>query len=365
MLVSLEIQNYRCFESLSLNLEKQSSSILIGKNGTGKSTLRRIFRILQEICDGDANIANLFSEEDLSFGGQKPISIRVTLELSDQKLHYNLQLGSAYKGHEFHVLSEEFKVNDDLHAERDKDGQVTVSPNTNDPTPWLSLRRQGLALPIVTTPPIAAFRNWFKDAVIISPVPTNMSGTSQQGASTLRTDASNFGDWFFGHLQNQPSLYTAFSKSIEQTMPDFHDFQNQDAGPKSKRAMVSFRDKTGFKIAFDELSDGEKCYMLGAVILSLAESGNLPFLFWDEPDNHMSLDEVQHFIRDLRRLEKKNCQVLITSHHPETIRCFSDDSTLVIGRPDRVSPSTIKLLKDVKRSGTDLINSLLLGEMEP
>jgi hypothetical protein len=65
---------------------------------------------------------------------------------------------------------------------------------------------------------------------------------------------------------------------------------------------------------------------------------------WDEPDNFISVVEIENFIFDLRRSFEKNGQFLATTHNPETIKCFSDNSTYMFSRRGHLEPTRIILV---------------------
>ena len=49
MLQRLYIHNFRCLENFELNLKDMPSALLIGKNGSGKSTIASALEIFQSI----------------------------------------------------------------------------------------------------------------------------------------------------------------------------------------------------------------------------------------------------------------------------------------------------------------------------
>ena len=53
MLQRLYVHNFRCLENFELNLKDLPSSLLIGKNGAGKSTIAFALEIFQSIGRGD------------------------------------------------------------------------------------------------------------------------------------------------------------------------------------------------------------------------------------------------------------------------------------------------------------------------
>jgi ABC-type multidrug transport system ATPase subunit len=115
-------------------------------------------------------------------------------------------------------------------------------------------------------------------------------------------------------------------------------------------------------VEFDALSAGEKCFFLSAYIVASNTSGYPVACIWDEPDNHLSLSQVGQFITSLRKMAKRNGQFIATSHHPETVRKFSDDNTFVLTRNSHLDPTLSKLLKNFNYEG-DLIDALIRDEV--
>jgi ABC-type cobalamin/Fe3+-siderophores transport system ATPase subunit len=96
------------------------------------------------------------------------------------------------------------------------------------------------------------------------------------------------------------------------------------------------------------LSDGEKCFFICALVLAANAAYGPIFCFWDEPDSHLAIDEVGHFITAIRRsFENVGGQVLMTSHNSETIRRFSDENTLVLLRESHLEPTRVKTLAEL------------------
>ena len=83
---------------------------------------------------------------------------------------------------------------------------------------------------------------------------------------------------------------------------------------------------------------------------------------WDEPDNHLSLSEVGQFIIGLRKMANRGGQFISTTHHPETIRKFSDETTFVLTRKSHLEPTVARQLADFPYNG-DLINALIRDEI--
>jgi predicted ATPase len=147
-------------------------------------------------------------------------------------------------------------------------------------------------------------------------------------------------------------------------MEDFQDFVNEIIGKDLKSLVVRFeKNKATLNVDFQDLSDGEKCFFLCAVVLAANKFYGPIFCFWDEPDNYLSLSEVGHFTTSLQRSFKNSGQILVTSHNPEAIREFSDENTFFLNRKSHLEPTLIRLLNDIPGTG-DLINALICGDIE-
>lgn len=146
-------------------------------------------------------------------------------------------------------------------------------------------------------------------------------------------------------------------------VPDIAEFRNDPTGKDAKSMNVHFAANAArLVVNFDDLSDGEKCFFLCAVVLAANKAYGPLFCFWDEPDNYLSLSEVGHFILSLRRSFQNGGQIIVTSHNDEAIRKFAEENTWVLDRKSHLEPTLIKLLEDIPVSG-DLINALICGDI--
>jgi predicted ATPase len=149
-------------------------------------------------------------------------------------------------------------------------------------------------------------------------------------------------------------------------MPDFASFEFVPRGERGKQLLVQFENEEKgspgvLPLDFTKLSDGEKCFFLSAVIAAFNRDSPV-FCFWDEPDSHLSLPEIRHFITELRRLTNLHGQFIATSHNSETIRSFSGESTIVFTRNSHLEPTVVRPLTEISYTG-DLIDALIRDEV--
>ncbi len=368
MLQRLYVHNFRCLENFELDLKEMPSALLTGKNGVGKSTIGYALEVLQKIGRGTNRVRELVLPTDFA-RGRSDVPIRFEIEvLLDKKLYkYVLALELPEGFRELRVFEEQLIVAGDTIYSREK-AQVTLYVTSQNREAQFLVDWHLVALPVIQEQsekdPLLTFRTWLTRTIILTPIPTLMRGDS--GGETLKPmrDGSNFGDWFRGLLSGYPAAYTQVEKYLRELMPDIRDFQNEATGKDAKSMVVRFETSNAtLSVSFKDLSDGEKCFFLCAVVLAANQFYGPLFCFWDEPDNYLSLSEVGHFVTSLRRSFKNRGQFLATSHNPEAILKFSNENTLVLDRKSHLEPTLIRLLSDIPING-DFVDALIRGDVE-
>jgi len=192
-----------------------------------------------------------------------------------------------------------------------------------------------------------------------------ISGDSTSETLQPNSQVTDFGAWFSGLLASTPAAYSRIDTYLRQVMPDLKDIKNPVIGKDSRSLVVQFSNGQGtMSIPFGDLSDGEKCFMICALVLAASDAYGPLFCFWDEPDSHLALPEVGQFVLSLRRAFQSEAQFIMTSHNSEAIRRFSDDNTLVLSRRNHLEPTIVRLLNTIQVSG-DLVSALIRGDVEP
>lgn len=368
MLQRLYVHNFRCLENFELVVKEMPSALLIGKNGVGKSTIAAALEILQGVGRGVNRVGKLVEPTDFA-RGRSDVPIRFEVEiLLDEKLYkYVLALELPEGWPELRVFEEQLTVAGNAIYSR-KEAQVTLYVTSQNREAQFLVDWHLIALPVIQEQsekdPLRTFKTWLARTIILAPIPSLMTGDS--GGETLKPmrDGSNFGEWFRGLLSGYPAAYTQVEKFLRELMPDMRDFQNEVIGKDSKSMIVRFENNNGtVSVSFKDLSDGEKCFFICAVVLAANQFYGPLFCFWDEPDNYLSLSEVGQFVTSLRRLFKNSGQFLATSHNPEAIRKFSNENTLVLDRKSHLEPTLVRLLSDISIKG-DLVDALIRGDVE-
>ena len=389
MLQRLYVHNFRCLENFELNLKDLPSSLLIGKNGTGKSTIASALEILQSIGRGINRVRQLIQAKDFNSGRSGvPIRFEIEVLLKEQLYKYSIALELSTENSkeirifEEHLLVEENPIysreasqvklyGDNIQSRTPQGNRIATPfssqfPLTNQLMPF-QVDWHLVALQLIQaqseTDPLYIFKNWLSRMIILAPIPSMMTGDSSGETLEPERNGSNFGEWFSGLLRRYPAAYTQIDRYLREVMPDIQDIQNEPIGKDAKSMVVQFESNNQtLSLDFKDLSDGEKCFFLCAVVLA-ANKYYSPFCFWDEPDNYLSLSEVGHFITTLRRSFKNSGQILVTSHNDEAIRKFSNENTFILDRKSHLEPTLVRLLSDLPLNG-DLVDTLIRGDIE-
>ncbi len=368
------VHNFRCLENFELPISGLSSVLLIGKNGSGKTAVGLALEVLQKIGRGTNRVGDLVKPKDLARGrADVPMRFEIEVELGAEVYAYTVAFELPKGGKELRVLEEKLEVDGEAVYVRQRERVDLVlrhvkSALLRDASQGtFEIAQSSVALPIIPlrADPQGVFRQWLARIVLLRPMPGVILGDSE--GETLEPDlrVTNFGDWFSGVLASAPSAYSKIDEYLKQIMPDLKDIQNPEVGTGVRSLVVRFsNEQASVKLLFADLSDGEKCFMICALVLAAQDAYGPLLCFWDEPDNYLALDEVGHFVLALRRAFHSGGQFIATSHNPEAIRAFSDDNTLLLHRRSHLEPTLVRKLSELHVRG-DLVGALIRGDVEP
>jgi len=363
------VHNYRCLENFELPIADRSSVLLIGKNGAGKSTVGFALEILQKIARGVNRVDDLVKPKDLAHGRTDvPMRFEIKLERGVHTFEYTIAFDLPLGFKELRVFEERLLVNGSPIFSRSL-AQVHLARTNQENEAKFRLDWHLAALPIVqeqtTKDPLFIFKQWLGRSLILRPMPSLIKGISEQETLQPNKEGTDFGAWFSGLLAYAPAAYGKIDHYLKQVMPDFNDIKNPVIGKDSRSLEVQFSNSLGnANIPFEDLSDGEKCFMICATVLAANAAYGPLICFWDEPDNYLALSEVGHFITALRKAFQSGGQFVTTSHNSEAIRSFSEENTFVLYRKSHLEPTNIQPVGELTING-ELVNALVRDDIEP
>ena len=371
MLHRIYIHNYGCLVNFDWNLTDIKSCLLIGDNGSGKSTVGRALRVLSQIAKGRNRIGELIKPED-TFLKNPELPVRFEIEVSFQgkRYQYSLALEFPEGFYELRVVEEMLRVDGSILFSRERASVWLGRDKGKNAVPAFSLDWHQAALPMIQprseADPLQVFRDFLSSMLLLAPLPPLMKGTSEGKTLSPEYNLADYGRWFSGVLAQYPGAYLSVDRFAKTVMPSFKGLRNIPVGPKASSLIVQFENERGqFSLPFEELSDGEKCFLACALVIAANEYYGPLFCFWDEPDNYLSVAEVGYVVMELRRAFESRGQLVLTSHNPESISQFSHNNTFHLYRRSRLEPTNIRCVKDLeeKNVGRDFITSYIRGDL--
>lgn len=343
----------------------RSSTLLIGKNGAGKTTVGRALEVLQKIARGTNRVGELVKPQDATRGRtDTPIRFEIEVELGKKIYGYGIALELPFGFKELRILEEKVTVDGKPVYTRDV-AKVHLARAGFDKEADFFVDWHLVALPIIQQPEIEVLKSWLARMLILRPVPSLISGDSDKETLEPNAQVSDYAAWFSGLLAQTPAAYSKIDEYLKQVIPDLKDIKNPAVGKDSKSLVVQFANELGsMSLSFSDLSDGEKCFMICALVIAANHAYGPMFCFWDEPDNYLAISEVGHFVMTLRKAFATGGQFIATSHNSEAIRRFSDENTLVLYRRSHLEPVVVRLLGDLQVAG-DLVSALVRDDIEP
>ena len=361
------IHNFKCLENFELPISGLPSALLIGNNGTGKTTVGLALEVLQKIARRKNRVGELVKPNDFSRGrSDVPMRFEIEIELQSRIYAYSIAFDFPEGFKELRVLDEKLLV-DGKPAYIRELARINVARAGRENEASFSLDWHLVALPTIQEQspqdPLFVFKQCLARMLILRPVPSLINGNSTE--ETLEPDlpVRDFGAWFAGLLAHAPSAYSRIDEYLKQIMPDLKDIKNPLIGKDSRSLFVQFTNNKGIlSLPFEDLSDGEKCFMICALVLAANEAYGPLICFWDEPDNYLALSEVGHFVIALRKAFQSGSQFIATSHNPEAIRSFSDENTFVLHRNNHLEPAMVRRLNELQVKG-DLVGAIIRGDL--
>jgi predicted ATPase len=168
--------------------------------------------------------------------------------------------------------------------------------------------------------PIAEFKRWLGASSHLRIDPVSISASARDQGDGLSRDASDFASFCRYILQERPDDMQRANAALREIIPGFQHLRMQSAG-RAKVLVATFRYSGGrpYDLDFDLLSDGQKALIVLYVVLH-GPARHQSVLCLDEPDNFVSIREIQPFLTELADVsDETGLQVLLISHSPEVI----------------------------------------------
>ena len=357
MLKRLYIDNYKCLTNFDIHFGELT--LLLGPNGCGKSAIFEVVGKLRDFIRGDARIGELFPSTDLTHWSTKPEQhFELEIDISGGRYLYRLVIEHKPERQLAWVTREELLFDDNpLFAFENGEVQLYGDDHSEGPKYSFDLTRSGFASVADDNDNIrlCAFRNQVRRFVTTFLEPKRMSNGSSSETDMLSSGGENFASWYQGRLQEDPRRISDSMDLLSDVLSGFVGLILVQRGSNYMELQAEFSSmgiETSSIYRFDQLSDGQRALIV--LYLLLFANDARCTLFLDEPDNYITLPELQPWLAEL----EDGCgdtlpQTILISHHPEAID-FLSHRTVWLGRDPESHTRILDVTNDTRLKTSEL-----------
>ena len=325
MLTRLYVDNFLCLVNFELTLDE--TNVLVGPNGSGKTSVLEALRRIQSLVARGAKIDETFPTNDLSLT-QDRHEQRFELELQIEGSVYRYVLGVEHDRDRRRMrIGEESLTHDDrlIFDFRSGNAQLYHDDYSEGPSYPFDWSRSGVGA-LNERPDnrkLTRFRRAIAGFVIASPCPPLFEPEARSEDDYLEPLMQNFVGWYRHAAQENMGAIAELFRTLHEALPGFDSISLTESGENSRALKVAFRgpsdDRHVVRYGFGQLSDGQKA-LVALYCLVFLSANRHTSLFLDEPDNYLALREVQPWLAAVA----EQCgnaleQAVVVSHHPVTI----------------------------------------------
>jgi predicted ATPase len=301
-------------------------NLLLGGNGTGKTTIFEVLYRLQQFLAGNAKVLAVFPSAELTRWQSSPTQrFELELQAGEANFAYALVIEHDEDRRKAKIKSETLTM-DGSKLFHFQEGNAELyhddfTPGPRYPFDWTQ-SGVGVLQPRPDNKKLTGFRKEVQKIIIACPHPMRMSSESRNEDSVLSRNMENFVSWYRFLSQEHQGAMLAIFQELKRVVPGFNSFSVKEAG--EARVLKVLLDRPGgngrpLTYDFSELSDGQRVLVaLYALLFGLKDEG--VSLFLDEPDNFVALREIQPWLTALTDSCGEGVeQAVLISHHPEII----------------------------------------------
>jgi len=178
------------------------------------------------------------------------------------------------------------------------------------------------------------FIRWLGRLIEVQINPWAMSARSERESREPAKDLSNFADWY-RHLllESSRAIFEAMA-TLRDVIPGLEALDAKEAGLDVRVLQATMRSPNGktIDLPFSDLSEGQRT-LIALYVLLYCAVGEDRLLLIDEPDNFIALAEIQPWLMNLLdRVDDMKAQVILASHHPELLDQLAFEDGVLLDR---------------------------------
>jgi len=347
MLKEIYIDNYKTF--VNFRLELSSFQLLLGENGSGKTSVFEVISLLKDVMAG-AEVGEKFGDDTLTRwynNDNTKQKFELVMEIDHEQYQYTLLIDRKRRGtsvitviayeellwnnERFHYFDGNdvrlFLINRDTNKPESPDGATFPGDWCRSFLAQVGEREDNW--------PITRFRNELKNYILVHPFPVLMSQRATSATRRMERYGENFANWFYHLSLESPGVTREADSFLKEILTDYRYLTLKEAGTE-RLLCVTFDDYS--PIDFSQLSDGQRqlifLYTLLAYMQENTQEKSSAF-FIDEPDNFVTLREIDPWWNEINEIcETPGKQIILISHHPTIVDRMGHDKALWFSRPE-------------------------------
>ena len=353
MITRFYVDNYKCL--VNFEYKPQPLELIIGANGSGKSTVFEALDKVRQFVAGKADARELFPPES----GTKWMSnsaqvFEVDYEVEGIEFKYRLEIALSSKVFRVEkellfrqgklVIGSQWKPMNGMNYHEqvmtEYDPFAYVGDEHENEIRFFQWPEEELEIPLsnpnesMALPGLSYFHS-LNNFLLFKLNPPLMTSEIGKIAPRLNVNGSNFASYYLYVLQQKQGAMFEVISHLRDVLPGFDSFAvDEDFEQGKRRLMVIFKNLDGakgngkgaapLKFSFDDLSDGQRALIVLYTLLFCALDADSTLVI-DEPENYIALAELQPLIFAMeQRMAEQGGQILMISHNPEFINMLTD-----------------------------------------
>jgi len=337
MIKRLYVDNYTSLVNFELRLSELT--LLIGRNGSGKTSVLNVVHALRRLLSGEVKITDpdAFPTRTLTrWQAREKQTFEVDCTLGNDDFVYRLELAHERSTRRAKVARETLEcAGKPLFAF--VDGIVTLYRDDHSKGP--NFRSDWTESALARVQPgqdntrLTQFLEHMKRIIVCGLYPASFAAESTDEEPMLTRDAANFAAWYRHLMLDRPDLVHEFTSALAPIIDEFHSIRMERIGLDARALMVVFEHQDQkYELRLNELSDGQRALIALYALIKLT-AGQGYTLFLDEPDNYISLAEIQPWLIEVAETCGPGItQTILCSHHPELIDYLGAEHGVLLHR---------------------------------
>lgn len=333
MINYLKVDNYCSL--VNFKIDFSSINLLLGKNGTGKSTVISLIAFLRSFILGKVDSSVAFGFQTLTRWQSVPLqSFEFSLTHKDSVYIYQLEVEYDVKEKKNRVKKEIVLCDNNL-LFKAENGKAILFDDSYKEGPEVLVNWLFSGISSVSEysefKKLYDFKQAVEKIVVCHPLPFDYDFSFAFAEhQSLDYSAGNITNVYMYIVQRNPEKMMELWQVLKEINPYFvRTYLNGDNG----KELYFEYDHNGVKnsYAFNEISDGERMLFILYFLVVMYFDDDYS-LFLDEPDNFISLPEVGQFVQFIQDRATAKNQCVLISHHPSVIDFFAPSNGIWLER---------------------------------